>query len=75
MKKLVLVLAVAFSASLYSCDNKAAMTAADNAQDAAQEVAAEVQEAAAVVTDTLSNDSVASDTLVVTEAVEDVANN
>lgn len=60
MKKLVLVLAVAFSASLFSCGNseKAAEVAADSAEVAV------VEETEAVV-DTLTNDTVATDTAVV----------
>ncbi len=62
MKKLVLLLAVVFSASLFSCGNK---------ENAAAEVAEPVEEVAVEaveVVDTLASDSVATDTLVVAEA-------
>ena len=58
MKKLVLLLAVVFSASLFSCGNK---------ENAAAEAEAPVEEVAATV-DTLVNDSVAADTVVAVEA-------
>lgn len=66
MKKLVLVLAVAFSASLFSCGNKEAAT--ETTTDSANvEVAAAVVEEALV--DTTTNDTVATDTTVVLEEV------
>ncbi|MDE6177337.1 MAG: hypothetical protein K2F71_07350 [Paramuribaculum sp.] len=67
MKKLVLVLAVAFSASLFSCGNKA-----ENAGEAIDTTAAvvEVAEETVAVVDTLTNDTVATDTTVVAAVVE-----
>lgn len=65
MKKLVLVLAVAFSASLFSCSgkaDKAAVTATDSAAVVTEEV--EV----AVVNDTVAPDSVVTDTVVAAAA-------
>lgn len=67
MKKLVLVLAVAFSASLFSCGNKA-----ENAAEATDTVAAEaavVEETIAVV-DSAANDTVATDTVVAAVVAE-----
>ncbi len=65
MKKLVLLLAVAFSASLYSCGHKSA-EATDNAADTAAVVETVVEEVAVV--DTLAADSVApADSAVVNE--------
>ncbi len=72
MKKLVLVLAVAFSASLFSCSGKADK-AAENADSA--NVAVEAAAVEAVVPDTIKlNDStivVGNDTIVIA-AVETV---
>ncbi len=70
MKKLVLVLAVAFSASLFSCGNKA-----ENAAETTDTVATEITDvaAAAEVDTTLLNDSTAvidTTIAVVAEAVE-----
>lgn len=63
MKKLVLVLAVAFSASLFSCGNKAENAAANDVNDEVNvnEVAEGVE---AIVPDTLPGDSIVPDTLV-----------
>lgn len=56
MKKLVLLLAVVFSASLFSCGNKA--------ENAADTVAADtVATVDTVVADTVAADTVAADTL------------
>lgn len=68
MKKLVLVLAVAFSASLFSCGNKAE-NAAENAADSADVTVAVETEA---IVDTLTNDTLATDTTVMV-AVEEPA--
>ncbi len=69
MKKLVLFLAVAFSATMFSCGNA---EKADNACDSACcDSAVEVVEAVAV--DTLAADSAAADTVVVAEVAEAVA--
>ena len=67
MKKLVLMLAVVFSASPFSCgsSDKAAAEATDT-------IVAAVEEVEAVVADTLSNDSVVTET-VVAEAAAAVA--
>lgn len=67
MKKLVFLLAVAFSAALYSCGNKAEETATeatDAATDATEVVEAAVEEAV---------DTVTGDTIVATEVVEAAA--
>ena len=65
MKKLVFLLAVAFSAALYSCGNKAEeATPTEPAADPAVEV---VEEAAAAV------DTVAGDTVVAAEEVVEAA--
>ncbi|MCM1110301.1 MAG: hypothetical protein NC336_03760 [Clostridium sp.] len=61
MKKLVLVLAVAFSASLFSCGNKE--NAAEATEDTAAVEVAAVEETAALV-DSLTNDTIATDTVV-----------
>lgn len=65
MKKLVLVLAVAFSASLFSCGNKA-----ENAAEAVDSTEVEAVEETAAVVDTLTNDTVATDTVVAVEVAE-----
>lgn len=67
MKKLVLLLAVVFSVSLFSCGGS------DKAAEATDSVAAdtvEVVEAAVVVEDSVAADSVAADTTVVVAAAE-----
>lgn len=56
MKKLVLLLAVAFSATMFSCGS------ADKAENAADTVVAAVEEV--VLNDTLANDTVVTDTVV-----------
>lgn len=65
MKKLVLVLAVAFSASLFSCGNKA-----ENNAEAVDSVEVAAEEVEAAVVDTLTNDTVATDTVVAVEVAE-----
>lgn len=67
MKKLVLVLAVAFSASLFSCGNKAENATEETADSVATEVVAEGVEA---VDTTLINDSTAVVDSVVAVAAE-----
>lgn len=64
MKKLVLLLAVAFSATMFSCGS------ADKAENAADSVAADTVVAVeeVVVADTLANDSVLTDTVVAAAA-------
>ncbi len=66
MKKLVLMLAVVFSASLFSCGNKAA----EATVEAADTVAAVVEEEAVAVVYTLTNDTVATDTVVLAAVAE-----
>ena len=70
MKKLVLFLAVAFSATMFSCGG--ADKAADNACDSccADTAVAVVEEVAAVVADSAATDSAAADTAVVAEVAE-----
>ena len=63
MKKFVLLLAVVFSASLFSCGNKE--NAAAEAVEPVEEVAVEAVE----VVDSVAPDSVATDTVVAVEAV------
>lgn len=66
MKKLVLMLAVVFSASLFSCGNKA-----EQAAEAVDTVEAVATEEVVAVVDTLTNDTVATDTTVVAAVVAD----
>lgn len=62
MKKLVLIVAVAFGASMVACSSSD--KAAENAENAADSVVVEnVEAVAAVVNDTLPNDSVVADTV------------
>lgn len=65
MKKLVLMLAVVFSASLFSCGNKA-----EQAAEAVDTVEAAVVEETVAVVDTLTNDTVATDTVVAAVVAE-----
>lgn len=65
MKKLVLLLAVVFSASLFSCGNKE--NAAAEAAEPVEEVAVVEEEVATV--DTVAADTVATDTVVAAEVV------
>ena len=68
MKKLFLSLAVVFSVALVSCGGNKAEQADENAApEAAEEV---VDATAAVVSDTLANDSVVNDTIVAVAAEE-----
>ena len=59
MKKLVLMLAVVFSASLFACGNKNAAEAEAAATDSVEAVVAVETEA---IVDTVSGDTVATDT-------------
>lgn len=59
MKKLVLMLAVVFSASLFACGNKNAAEAEAAATDSVE-----------AVVDTLTNDTVAADTTVAVAVAE-----
>ncbi|MDE5921652.1 MAG: hypothetical protein K2G82_08590 [Paramuribaculum sp.] len=67
MKKLVLMLAVVFSASLFACGNKNAAEAEAAATDSVEAVVAVETEA---VVDTLTNDTVAADTTVAVAVAE-----
>ena len=68
MKKLVLMLAVVFSMSFFACGNKEQATEVAAEEPATEEVAEPVEEAAVVV-DSVANDS----TVVVEGAAEAVA--
>ena len=63
MKKLVLMLAVVFSASLFSCGSS------DKAAEATDTLNAVVEDVVAVVEDTVAADSVVTDTIVAEAAV------
>ncbi|MDE6524190.1 MAG: hypothetical protein K2L66_01400 [Paramuribaculum sp.] len=67
MKKLVLMLAVVFSASLFACGNKNAAEAEAAATDSVEAVVAVETEA---VVDTLTNDTIAADTTVAVAVAE-----
>ncbi|MDE6452616.1 MAG: hypothetical protein K2L74_05075 [Muribaculaceae bacterium] len=66
MKKLVLMLAVAFSATMFSCGN--AEKAANECDSACCDTVAAVVEEVAVVTDSAATDSNAVDTVVAAAA-------
>ena len=65
MKKLVLMLAVAFSMSFVACGNKEAAT---EAEEAAVDTVAVVEAAAEEVVDTLTQDTVVAEVAEVAEA-------
>ncbi|WP_290081722.1 hypothetical protein [Paramuribaculum intestinale] len=67
MKKLVLMLAVVFSASLFACGNKNAAETEAAATDSVEAVVAVETEA---VVDTLTNDTIAADTTVAVAVAE-----
>lgn len=67
MKKLVLMLAVVFSASLFACGNKNAAEAEAAATDSVEAFVAVETEA---IVDTVSGDTVATDTAVVAAVAE-----
>lgn len=67
MKKLVLMLAVVFSASLFACGNKNAAETEVAATDSVEAVVAVETEA---VCDTLTNDTIAADTTVAVAVAE-----
>lgn len=67
MKKLVLMLAVVFSASLFACGNKNAAETEAAATDSVEAVVTVETEA---VCDTLTNDTIAADTTVAVAVAE-----
>lgn len=67
MKKLVLMLAVVFSASLFACGNKNAAETEAAATDSVEAFVAVETEA---VCDTLTNDTIAADTTVAVAVAE-----